>query len=86
MNGQARHDRSHDPRNAKEIPLINGCHTWQCRVDRITVLRDQVELSPLSAVASVQRGGKPLGVFYAFDPRRSAILLIGGEKTGDKRF
>lgn len=25
-------------------------------------------------------------VFYAFDPRRSAILLIGGEKTGDDRF
>ena len=24
--------------------------------------------------------------FYAFDPRRSAILLIGGDKTGDDRF
>jgi hypothetical protein len=24
-------------------------------------------------------------VFYAFDPRRSAILLIGGDKTGDNR-
>jgi hypothetical protein len=24
-------------------------------------------------------------VFYAFDPRRSAILLIGGNKTGDDR-
>lgn len=34
----------------------------------------------------VQSGGKPLRVFYAFDPRRSAILLIGGDKTGDKRF
>jgi hypothetical protein len=27
-----------------------------------------------------------LRVFYAFDPRRSAILLIGGDKTGDARF
>jgi hypothetical protein len=27
-----------------------------------------------------------LRVFYAFDPRRRAILLIGGDKTGDKRF
>jgi hypothetical protein len=27
-----------------------------------------------------------LRVFYAFDPRRSAILLIGGDKTGDNRF
>lgn len=25
-------------------------------------------------------------MFYAFDPRRMAILLIGGDKTGDKRF
>ena len=34
----------------------------------------------------VQSGGQPIRVFYAFDPRRSAILLIGGDKTGDKRF
>jgi hypothetical protein len=34
----------------------------------------------------VQSGGRPLRVFYAFDPRRTAILLIGGDKTGDKRF
>ena len=27
-----------------------------------------------------------LRVFYAFDPRRMAILLIGGDKTGDRRF
>jgi hypothetical protein len=34
----------------------------------------------------VQSGGKPLRVFYAFDPRRIAILLIGGDKTGQDRF
>jgi hypothetical protein len=34
----------------------------------------------------VQSGGQPLRVFYAFDPRRMAILLIGGNKTGDNRF
>ena len=34
----------------------------------------------------VQSGGRPMHVFYAFDPRRSAILLIGGDKTGDDRF
>jgi len=27
--------------------------------------------------------GKQLRVLYAFDPRRMAILLIGGDKTGD---
>lgn len=34
----------------------------------------------------IQSGGKPIRVFYAFDPWRSAILLIGGDKTGDDRF
>jgi hypothetical protein len=34
----------------------------------------------------VQSGGRPLRVLYAFDPRRVAILLIGGDKTGDDRF
>jgi hypothetical protein len=34
----------------------------------------------------VQSGGNPLRVFYAFDPRRTAILLIGGDKTGKDRF
>lgn len=33
-----------------------------------------------------QHAGSPLRVFFAFDPRRSAILLIGGDKTGDDRF
>ena len=30
-----------------------------------------------------QSGGHPLRTLYAFDPRRVAILLIGGDKTGD---
>lgn len=34
----------------------------------------------------VQSRGNPLRIFYAFDPRRTAILLIGGDKTGDDRF
>jgi hypothetical protein len=34
----------------------------------------------------VQSRGKPIRIFYAFDPRRTAILLIGGDKTGVKRF
>ena len=33
-----------------------------------------------------QSDGRPLRVFYAFDPRRIAILLIGGDKTGNDRF
>jgi hypothetical protein len=34
----------------------------------------------------VQSGGDPLRIFYAFDPRRTAILLVGGSKAGDDRF
>ena len=30
--------------------------------------------------------GRPLRTFFALDPRRTAILLIGGDKTGDDRF
>ena len=30
--------------------------------------------------------GRPLRTFFAFDPRRSTILLIGGDKAGDDRF
>jgi len=30
----------------------------------------------------IQHKGKPYRILYAFDPRRAAILLIGGRKTG----
>jgi len=33
-----------------------------------------------------QHGGRPLRTLFAFDPRRCAILLVGGDKTGDDRF
>lgn len=33
-----------------------------------------------------QSGGRPLRILYAFDPRRQAVLLIGGDKTGNDRF
>lgn len=34
----------------------------------------------------VQRHGKPYRVFYAFDPERQAVLLLGGDKSGKDRF
>ena len=34
----------------------------------------------------IQHDGRPMRVLYAFDPRRTAILLIGGDKTGDDRW
>lgn len=34
----------------------------------------------------IKAGRSPLRVFYAFDPHRDAVLLMGGDKSGDKTF
>ena len=34
----------------------------------------------------VQHKGEPYRILYAFDPRRNAILLIGGKKAGRDRW
>ena len=34
----------------------------------------------------VQHQGQPYRVLYAFDPRRVAILIVGGNKVGDDRW
>ncbi len=34
----------------------------------------------------IQHHGRPYRVLYAFDPRRTAVLLLGGDKTGDDQW
>lgn len=34
----------------------------------------------------IQHAGRPYRVLYAFNPLRTAILLLGGDKTGDDRW
>jgi hypothetical protein len=34
----------------------------------------------------IQHQGRPYRILYAFDPRRAAILLLGGDKTGNDRW
>ena len=34
----------------------------------------------------IQHQGRPYRILYAFDPRRCAVLLIGGDKTGNNRW
>lgn len=34
----------------------------------------------------VQYRGEPWRILFAFDPRRAAILLVGGNKVGDDRW
>ena len=33
----------------------------------------------------IQHEGRPYRVLYVFDPRRTGVLLIGGDKTGNPR-
>jgi hypothetical protein len=34
----------------------------------------------------IQYQGEPWRILFAFDPQRQAILLVGGNKTGNKRW
>jgi len=34
----------------------------------------------------VQHQGRPYRILFAFDPRRCALLLVGGDKTGNGRW
>ena len=34
----------------------------------------------------VQHRGQPYRILFAFDPRRNAYLILGGNKTGDDRW
>jgi len=34
----------------------------------------------------IQHQGRPYRILYAFDPQRNAMLLIGGDKTGNDRW
>lgn len=57
--------------------------------DDVTAIIELLEGSRHSHMRElrIQSQGDPLRIFYAFDPTRSAILLIGGNKTGqEKRF
>jgi hypothetical protein len=57
-------------------PLLKYPHSSDVKQSRHSSMRE----------LRSQYKGRPLRTFYAFDPRRAAILLIGGDKTGDDRF
>lgn len=57
-------------------PELGSPHTSSIRSSRHNHMRE----------LRIQSGGRPIRIFYAFDPRRTAILLIGDEKKGDDRF
>ncbi len=49
---------------------------------------DTLEGSKLSNLKElrVQYRGEPYRILYAFDPKREALLLVGGNKARDKRW
>jgi hypothetical protein len=57
-------------------PFLGFPHTSDIKGSRHGQLRE----------LRIQHQGEPYRVFYAFDPTRAAILLVGGNKTGDDRF
>jgi hypothetical protein len=38
------------------------------------------------ALRELRKKGQPIRIIYAFDPKRQAVMIIGGDKTGDDRF
>ena len=59
-----------------EGPSLRFPHSTDVRQSRHSSMRE----------LRSQCKGKPLRTFYVFNPRRTAILLIGGDKTGDDKF
>ncbi len=64
-------------------------------VDKLEILGLSLGFPHSSAVAGgrhalrelrPKRGKSPIRVFYAFDPQRQAVVLIGGDKSGDNKF
>ena len=43
------------------------------------------EANPLRELR-IQSRGRAIRIFYAFDPKRNAVLPLGGDKTGGNRF
>ena len=49
---------------------------------KIVEVRDSVAMRELR----IRVDGRQLRVFYAFDPTATAVVLLGGDKTGDRDF
>lgn len=60
----------------KAGPFLGFPHSSEVRQSRHGHMRE----------LRIQHQGDPYRVLYAFDPRRAAILLIGGNKAGNDRW
>ena len=57
-------------------PTLKMPHSSGVEVSRHTHMRE----------LRIQHEGRPYRVLYAFDPRRTSLLLIGGDTTGNNRW
>lgn len=57
-------------------PKLDYPHSSQVKGSRFGAMRE----------LRIQIAGEPWRVFYAFDPRRTAYLIVGGCKVGNSRF
>ncbi len=57
-------------------PMLRMPHSSGVETSRYTHMRE----------LRIQHEGRPYRALYAFDRRRTAVLLIGGDKTGSDRW
>ena len=70
-------DVAHSVRHLIEFgPALGFPHSSRITTSRYAQMRE----------LRIQSAGRPLRTLYAFNPLRCAILLIGGDKTGDDRW
>ena len=58
------------------VPTLRMPHSSGIEMSRYAHMRE----------LRIQHEGGPYRVLYAFDPRRAAMLSIGGDKTGNDRW
>lgn len=57
-------------------PALGYPHSSKIQESRFPAMRE----------LRTQSAGRPLRTLYIFDPLRSAVLLVGGDKTGNNRW
>ena len=70
-------DLAHSVRHLMEFgPALGFPHSSKVTSSRYPQMRE----------LRTQSAGRPLRTLYAFNPLRTAVLLIAGDKTGDDRW
>ena len=77
----------YDSLNVQEWESINSAVEWLAEYGP-TLGRPYVDTLKGSSIANlkelrVQHAGRPYRILFAFDPRRNAYLILGGDKTGN---